>query len=192
MGLRGLGCSALLLLVGVRGAEAVEAPNLLELRLRVVERSHIAEAAEGCRRRCAGEGFVAQREASGVVVDAAVVRRRATMMWKSLKFFWRLRSSASPGPVTMMVAAGALVRLVGCQAARPVGVRWAAPRIRVGSERAGAGAEWSLHLCCIKGLHRRHARTPRNTARGPRHTGPAQEKHPPNTPHPPTQAISWR
>jgi len=85
-----------------------------------------------------------------------------------------------------MVAAGALVRLVGCQAVRPVGVRWAAPRVRMGSERAGAGAEWSLHLCCIKGLHRRHARTPRKTAGGPRHTGPAQGKHPPNTPHPPT------
>ena len=40
-----------------------------------------------------------------------------------------------------MVAAGALVRLVGCQAVRPLGVRWAAPRVRVGSERAGGGAE---------------------------------------------------
>ena len=34
----GLGCRALLLLVGVRGAEAVEAPDLLELRLRMVDR----------------------------------------------------------------------------------------------------------------------------------------------------------
>jgi len=85
-----------------------------------------------------------------------------------------------------MVAAGALVRLVGCQAVRPLGVWWAAPRVCVGSERAGAGAEWSLHLCCIKGLHRRHARAPRNTAGGHRHTGPAQGKHPPKKTHPPT------
>jgi len=84
----------------------------------------------------------------------------------------------------MMVAAGALVRLVGCQAVRPLGVRWAALRVRVGSERAGAGAEWSLHLCCIKGFHRRHARAPRNTAGGDRHTGPAQGKHPPQKPPP--------
>jgi len=89
-----------------------------------------------------------------------------------------------------MVAAGALVRLVGCQAVRPLGVRGAALQVRVGSERAGAGAEWSLHLCCIKGLHSRHARAPRNTAGGNRHTGPAQGKHPPKTPHPPTGGVS--
>ena len=93
------------------------------------------------------------------------------------------------------MAAGALVRLVGCQAVRPVGVRWAASRVRMGSERAGAGAEWSLHLCCIKGLHRRRRTlTPRNTARGPRHTGPAQGKHPltpPTRQHSPHRESSY-